>query len=835
MAIAAATELERLVVRLVGDDSDYQRTLRGAVNDTRKAATDIETATKKATTAQSTAMQDAARITKQAQRPLEQYRSEVRKLDGHWRAGRITGETYRRTLDRINKEFGQGQAKIAAYGRSIKQAGQSMMMYGTGLSFGVTLPIVGVGVAATKASSDAEETRNKFNVVFRDIRDQASATAAELDRAYGMSSEGAEKLLSNTGDLLTGFGFSQEAALELSTQVQTLAVDLASFTNIEGGTERASRALTSALLGEAEAAKSLGIVIRQDEPAYKNMLKHFMDVEGLSQTQAKAMVALTMATEQSKNATGDFHRSQASLANQTRELAADIKDMAVAYGNHLMPAAKGLVRWLRAGVGWMRDLEPATKKVVITVAALAAAIGPLVFSLGMATTAVGLLTMAWGHLSIAQVTAVKTFIVAAAPYVAAATAIAGAVWLIADAWHDADLGMHKMLRSVRVNGTSLGAWIDAWANQAVQIFDWVVKQARLAWLDWKVAVWDVTEEVYRFIVVFAGRVERVFWQVASNSAATMRRLVAKTTSMLVGSHLMSIDKALELNKAANKMQADIDSRQGRNDAAREQRIKNSLDRQLHRYQEYASDVKAINDEASEQARMMQDALTGIFLADNAPGSRKPRQLPTFQLPTIPEFSGGVLPDEVKPLKPLEKELTEFEQRWANAWESMGDSVAQGFEDALLDAKSVKDAIGGIIDEISRAAVRAAITQPLSNMASGFLQNLFGGLGAAFGGGFTGGSTPLPASLGTGAYVMSAHGNAFNRPIAFPLGGGRTGVAGEAGPEAILPLERDEAGNLGVAGGGNITVNQHITTPDADSFRRSAKQTMRAARLAVGRT
>jgi phage-related minor tail protein len=53
-------------------------------------------------------------------------------------------------------------------------------------------------------------------------------------------------------------------------------------------------------------------------------------------------------------------------------------------------------------------------------------------------------------------------------------------------------------------------------------------------------------------------------------------------------------------------------------------------------------------------------------------------------------------------------------------------------------------------------------------------------------------------------------------------GGRLGLAGEAGPEAIMPLTRGPDGRLGVAtnGGGASTINVTISTPDAASFRRS---------------
>ena len=69
----------------------------------------------------------------------------------------------------------------------------------------------------------------------------------------------------------------------------------------------------------------------------------------------------------------------------------------------------------------------------------------------------------------------------------------------------------------------------------------------------------------------------------------------------------------------------------------------------------------------------------------------------------------------------------------------------------------------------------------------------------------------------------ASGGVINTPSYFPLSGGGLGLAGEAGPEAIVPLSRGPDGRLGIAsgggqGGGNITVQ--IVTPDPGSFRRS---------------
>jgi phage-related minor tail protein len=55
-----------------------------------------------------------------------------------------------------------------------------------------------------------------------------------------------------------------------------------------------------------------------------------------------------------------------------------------------------------------------------------------------------------------------------------------------------------------------------------------------------------------------------------------------------------------------------------------------------------------------------------------------------------------------------------------------------------------------------------------------------------------------------------------------MSGGGLGLAGEAGPEAIVPLARGSDGRLGIgmAGGSAPNITVQIATPDATSFRRS---------------
>lgn len=244
---------------------------------------------------------------------------------------------------------------------------------------GITLPIVGLAGVLVKTASDAEETASKFSVVFSSLKTEAESMATNLKKNFGLSSLEAKTLLSDTGDLLTGFGFSQKAALDLSGQVQTLAVDLASFTNFAGGAEGASKALTKALLGEREMVKSLGISILEADVKARVALNTQRGMTFESNRQAKAFATLQLAQEQSKNAMGDFARTSQGFANQFRILRGKTIDMAVSFGNLLLPIALKMVKAMGKLVDMFEKMPKSVKITILVLGALAATIPPILF------------------------------------------------------------------------------------------------------------------------------------------------------------------------------------------------------------------------------------------------------------------------------------------------------------------------------------------------------------------------------------------------------------------------------------------------------------------------
>ena len=251
----------------------------------------------------------------------------------------------------ITTNADKASASMKKLGNETKSAGQSANVAEKAFSALKSIGIAALALRAAKAvanftgeiislGSAAEETQNKFNVTFSGLAEQADSAASSLASSFGLAQDQAKQLLADTGDLLTGFGFSRESALDLSTQVQQLAVDLASFTNYSGGAEGASQALTKALLGEREQIKGLGIAITEADIA---QLAKEKGITGELDRQTKAMLTLELAVRQSANAVGDFARSQNSFANQLRIAQARIRDTKVALGSALLPVANAAV------------------------------------------------------------------------------------------------------------------------------------------------------------------------------------------------------------------------------------------------------------------------------------------------------------------------------------------------------------------------------------------------------------------------------------------------------------------------------------------------------------
>jgi len=152
--------------------------------------------------------------------------------------------------------------------------------------------------------------------------------------------------------------------------------------------------------------------------------------------------------------------------------------------------------------------------------------------------------------------------------------------------------------------------------------------------------------------------------------------------------------------------------------------------------------------------------------------------------------------------------------------SMSLGLRRAFDGVVFDGKRLQDALG----QVARSMVGSVF-----NMAMSPVQNAVGGALAQGMAGVMNALVPFASggSFAGGRVMPFASGGVVSGPVAFPMRGG-TGLMGEAGPEAIMPLARGPDGRLGVraAGGGGgrpVQVTFNISTPDVAGFERSQAQ------------
>lgn len=136
-------------------------------------------------------------------------------------------------------------------------------------------------------------------------------------------------------------------------------------------------------------------------------------------------------------------------------------------------------------------------------------------------------------------------------------------------------------------------------------------------------------------------------------------------------------------------------------------------------------------------------------------------------------------------------------------------LKRAVDDVVLDGARLSDALSVVTQSMVRSTYNTAM-KPVTDHLGGML------------------------AQGVGAVLPFAKGGVVSGPVAFPMQGA-TGVMGEAGPEAIMPLTRTADGRLGVAAQGSsaVHVTMNITTPDVQGFRRSQGQIVAQLSRVIG--
>ncbi len=253
-------------------------------------------------------------------------------------------------LIKIGADSYEFQQRTKQVEKSLEGLQKKMTSVGKTLSKTLTLPLVALGTASVMAADMQVQAETRLLTALKgreDIQRRLMAQAAELQ---SRSTFGDEEVIAQQA-YLASLGMTErqindviEASAQLSTATgMTLESAVKNLAKTYGG-------LTGELGESIPALKSLTAEQLKSGEAVKYILENY---QGYAEAAAQS-------------GTGSM-----------RQLKNQLGDLAEQLGMILMPALQKIVSWISNMVTWFQNLSPTTQKVIVVIASLAAAIGPV--------------------------------------------------------------------------------------------------------------------------------------------------------------------------------------------------------------------------------------------------------------------------------------------------------------------------------------------------------------------------------------------------------------------------------------------------------------------------
>lgn len=324
----------------------------------------------------------------------------------------------------------------------------------------------GLMSSAAKEAVSLEQNAKKAALVFGDSLPTVSQWADESAAAMGLTDDQATTLATNMADLLIPMGMSREEAAKMSTETIGLAGALSEWS---GGTKTAaevSEILTSAMLGETDGLKALGISISAADIQARLAANGQDKLTGAALQQATALATQQLVMEKSVDAQTAFANGADTTARKQAEATAAMAEAKEQLSTALLPAVTAMTTAFAA----FAILLSGT--VVPAIIAIVGAFGPVIgFIQDNLTPALILLGTAFTTLAVVGIplliTAIQAKIVA--------------LYNMAAAWVVANASMLPIIAVVLAIGVAIAALAYAWENNFLgiqditkQFFDWIM-------------------------------------------------------------------------------------------------------------------------------------------------------------------------------------------------------------------------------------------------------------------------------------------------------------------------------------------------------------------------
>lgn len=299
---------------------------------------------------------------------------------------------------KIGADTSEFEKKMKSVSTNLKNAGGEIASVGKSLSLGFTAPILAAGAASFKLAADMQDAMGATSQIFKEASTEVQNWANNIESYYGITSKDALNYANTMGSMLQNIGGLTEK--EAAKQSQTLIKLAGDLTAMFGGTtESAVQALTGALKGNATMLDNYGMGVNDATIKSKAFEMGIYAGKGEMELAAKQAATLALIMEQTGAAQGQAAREAEGASGSMRSLSTEVMNLGTNLGNGLLPVITPIISKTNDGVKAFSALDEGTKRNILVIGGLVAAIGPAMMIIGGLTSGIGAVIAAVGSAS----------------------------------------------------------------------------------------------------------------------------------------------------------------------------------------------------------------------------------------------------------------------------------------------------------------------------------------------------------------------------------------------------------------------------------------------------
>ena len=435
--------------------------------------------------------------------------------------------------------------------------------------------IAGMG-GVLDAAAASGESLGTVSTIVADAITGFGMEAKESTRVADLLTQAANSGTIGINDLGESFKYIAPVASSMGLSIEdvTTALSAMSMSGIKGSQAGTSlRGMLTRMVKPtddvAAAMDELGIVLTNSDGTFKSLDQILSEMRGsfsgLTDEQ-KTYYAATLAGQEGMsgllsllnmsqeeydeiaasmdNAGGVAQETAAvmrdNLSADVEELMGSLESLAITLASLIVPALRDFVQWLTQLINKFTALRPKTRKTILTIVGIAAAIGPVILVIGKLVTAVGSVVTAFGKLK-AAVPAIKGGLVAIKGAIAGISAPVAAVVAVIGVLIAAFVNLWKTNEEFRNN--IIGIWNEI-KDTLSGFFDGIVERLNALGFDFE-NIMDVLKAAWDAFCSLLAPVFEGAFQIISNILETVTGVLTGILDVFIGLFTGNWDQFLQ--------------------------------------------------------------------------------------------------------------------------------------------------------------------------------------------------------------------------------------------------------------------------------------------------